>query len=58
MGIELTDEQKELVRRLVDWYKKGDKLYFSFTGGAGTVKTTTVKAFIDELGISRYRECA
>lgn len=58
MGIELTDEQKELVRRLVDWYKKGDKLYFSFTGGAGTGKTTTVKAFIDELGISRYRACA
>lgn len=55
--IELTAEQETLVKRLKDWYK-GDRQWFSYTGAAGTGKTTVIKAFIEELGIERYHACA
>lgn len=56
--VELTDEQKELVQRLIRWYRTGDRQTFSYTGAAGTGKTTVVRYFIEEMGIERYTTCA
>lgn len=56
--VELTEEQTTLVKRLKDWYTKGTRQWFSYTGAAGTGKTTVIKAFIEELGIERYIACA
>ena len=56
--VELTDEQKELVQRLIRWYRTGDRQTFSYTGAAGTGKTTVVRYFIEEMDIERYTTCA
>lgn len=56
--VELTDEQERLVKRLCEWYKKGDRQYFSYTGAAGTGKTTCIRAAIERLGIERFMCCA
>lgn len=56
--VELTPEQTELTKRLKDWYTKSDKQWYSYTGAAGTGKTTVIKAVIEELGIERYIACA
>ena len=56
--VELTEEQKELVQRLVKWYRSGTRQTFSYTGAAGTGKTTVVRYFIEEMGIERYTTCA
>ena len=58
MGIELTAEQKCLVNNLKEWYLHSNRQVYSYTGAAGTGKTTVIKAFIDELSIERYRTCA
>lgn len=56
--VELTDEQKTLVQNLKRWYQKGERQWYSYTGAAGTGKTTVIRAFIEELGIDRYIACA
>lgn len=56
--IELTDEQRTLVQNLKHWYQTGDRQWYSYTGAAGTGKTTVIRAFIEELGIERYIACA
>ena len=56
--VELTEEQQELVKRLAAWYKSADRQVFSYTGAAGTGKTTVIRAFIEEIGITKYISCA
>ena len=56
--IELTSEQQELVSRLCEWYRNSDQQTFSYTGAAGTGKTTVIRAFIEELHIKKYVACA
>lgn len=56
--VDLTEEQQTLVKRLSHWYKHSDRQWFSYTGAAGTGKTTVIRAFIEELGIERYISCA
>ena len=56
--IDLTSEQHELVERLKSWFRSGVKQTFSYTGAAGTGKTTVVRHFIEEAGIERYMTCA
>lgn len=56
--IDLTDEQTRLVSKLCHWYQHSDRQWFSYTGAAGTGKTTVIRAFIEELGIERYISCA
>lgn len=53
MSIELTDEQKELKRKLIHWYHHygTGKPYFYYSGAAGTGKTTVMKSMIDDLGL-------
>lgn len=62
MSIELTDEQKELKRRIIHWYHNfpSGKPYFYYSGAAGTGKTTVIKTIIDDLGLKRdeYIACA
>ena len=62
MYIELTDEQKDLKRRIIHWYHNfpSGKPYFYYSGAAGTGKTTVIKTIIDELGLKRdeYIACA
>lgn len=58
MGIELTNEQVELVGKIQDWYHKGTKQHFAYSGAAGTGKTTCIKAAIEALGIRNYHACA
>lgn len=47
-------EQQELVDKLLDWYHNNTdiKPYFSYSGKAGTGKTSVIKFFINELGFS------
>lgn len=53
MGIILNDQQEECVKKAIKWYRKLDsKQTFEVSGPAGSGKTTMVKAFISELGIS------
>ena len=56
--IELTSEQQDLVSRLCEWYRNSDQQTFSYTGAAGTGKTTVIRAFIEELHIKKYVACA
>lgn len=56
--MELTEEQKRLVQSLSSWYKSSDRQFYSYTGAAGTGKTTVIKAFIEALGLQRYIACA
>lgn len=57
-GIELTSEQTELTKRLKQWYRSGTRQWYSYSGAAGTGKTTVIKAVLEELGLSRYISCA
>jgi len=53
--IDLTDEQHELVKRLCAWYRSpSSPQWFSYTGAAGTGKTTVIKSFIEELDLKDY----
>lgn len=60
--IELTDEQKQLKREIIEWYHKFPygKPYFYYSGAAGTGKTTVMKSIIDDLGLKQdeYMACA
>lgn len=54
MSIELTDEQNQLKDNLHHWFKyeTHKKPYYSYSGGPGTGKTTVIKEFISDLGLS------
>ena len=56
--IDLTEEQTNLVKKLTEWYKHSSRQWFSYSGAAGTGKTTVIRAFIEELGLQRYIACA
>lgn len=56
--IELTNEQTRLVDELKRWYRNSSRQWYSYTGPAGTGKTTVVRKAIEELGIERYVTCA
>ena len=56
--IDLTEEQTNLVKKLTEWYKRSSRQWFSYSGAAGTGKTTVIRAFIEELGLQRYIACA
>lgn len=51
----LTSEQCELIEKLVQWRKtfnRFKKPYFSYSGRAGTGKTTVIKKAIEQMGLS------
>lgn len=53
-GIILTPGQDELRYMIRKWYKEGltkSKPYFSYSGAAGTGKTTVVRALVSDLGL-------
>jgi len=54
LSIELTDEQKELKRKMIHWYHHfgSGKPYFYYSGAAGTGKTTVMKSMIEELNLT------
>lgn len=60
--LELTEEQKELKRKIIHWYHNfgSGKPYFYYSGAAGTGKTTVIKSVIDEMNLNRneYIACA
>ena len=62
MAIELTDEQKELKREIIHWYRNYPygKPYYYYSGAAGTGKTTVIHSVIDELNlnINEVMSCA
>lgn len=52
MSVELTDEQLLLKKELRHWYNTLYKPYFFYSGAAGTGKTTVIKSFISDMGLS------
>ena len=56
--IDFTEEQTNIVKKITDWYKNSSRQWFSYSGAAGTGKTTVIRAFIEELGLQRYIACA
>ncbi len=53
MSIELTDEQVQLKKEMIQWYKHfgQGKPYYYYSGAAGTGKTTVIQSFIEDLGL-------
>ena len=62
MAIELTDEQLDLKRRIIHWYRHygQGKPYYYYSGAAGTGKTTVIHSIVEELGLKKneYMGCA
>ena len=60
MNIIYTDEQLELIARIKSWFYSKERQYFAYTGGAGTGKTSVIKACIEELHLNpdEYIGCA
>ena len=62
MAIELTDEQLDLKRRIIHWYRHygQGKPYYYYSGAAGTGKTTVIHSIVEELGLKKneYIGCA
>lgn len=52
--ITLTEEQKKLVYTLYRWFKNPYKQYISYTGAAGTGKTTVIKEFLSVMGLEMH----
>lgn len=51
MGIELNEDQLAFVKGAKKWFKKGNKQRLELSGGAGTGKSTTISAAIEEIGL-------
>lgn len=53
MSIELTDEQIMLKHEIIHWFRHygSGKLYYYYSGAAGTGKTTVIKSIIDDLDL-------
>jgi len=57
MDLTLTPGQEELRYKLKKWYNQGSsrsKPWFSYSGAAGTGKTTVIKVLVDDLGLQPY----
>ena len=50
-NIELTDEQQELIKSAVHWYKHESELIFQYSAPAGAGKSTVMHCIIDKLGL-------
>ena len=50
-NIELTDEQQELIKSAVHWYKHSSELIFQYSAPAGAGKSTVMHCIIDKLGL-------
>lgn len=50
--IEPTNEQKELLKRAIYWYKHSSEQVFEFSGSAGTGKSVMLHMIINSLGLS------
>lgn len=50
----LTDEQEQLIPKLKKWYYgyNENRPYFSLSGAAGTGKTTVIRYFIEDIGLT------
>lgn len=51
MSIELTDEQTQLIKDAVNWYKNSSELVFQYTAPAGAGKSTVMHLIINQLGL-------
>ena len=60
LHIELTEEQKELKRKMIHWYHHygSGKPYFYYSGAAGTGKTTVIKSMIEDLNMLSHEVIA
>jgi exodeoxyribonuclease-5 len=60
MDVTPTSEQEQLIDELGKWYKNPhkDKMYYSYTGAAGTGKTTVIKMFIEKMGLKPHQVAA
>lgn len=54
----LDEERQILIDKLTDWYYNRTKPYFSYTGPAGSGKTTMIKHFIEILGLETHEYIA
>lgn len=52
MAIELTDEQEELIRRAVAWFRRGTEPIFIYSGKPGTGKSFVMHDIIRRIGLS------
>lgn len=48
----LTRSQEILINKLKKWFFSKSKPYFSYSGGPGTGKTTVIRVFVDEIGLT------
>lgn len=55
MIVSPTDEQEELVEDMTKWFRNPCKIkmYYSYSGAAGTGKTTTLEMFMDKVGLTK-----
>lgn len=51
MGVELNEQQIAFVKGAKEWFRKGNKQRLELSGGAGTGKSTTISAAIEEIGL-------
>jgi len=49
---DLTEDQKNAMKNIINWYKNIDRQVFILNGSAGTGKTTLLKILTDELDIT------
>ncbi len=58
MDFYFTPNQRQLMEKLKYWYHNKTKPYFSYSGAAGTGKSTIIKAFIEEIGLPIHKVAA
>lgn len=58
MYIDLTDEQENLIKEAIYWYKNSSEPIFQYSGPAGTGKSTVAHLIIEELGLEEYEVAA
>lgn len=51
-NIVLTRSQEILIGKLKEWFFTKSKPYFSYSGAPGTGKTTVIRIFVNEIGLS------
>lgn len=58
MNIELTDEQKSIIKDAVHWFHYSSEQVFEYSGPAGSGKSLVMHAIIDALGLQEYEYTA